>query len=47
MAQQKPPQDLMHYDMLVQDAQRGVVRAALKRAATPAGPPGAWVLKVM
>ena len=40
MAQDHPPQDLMHYEMLVQDAQRGVVRAALKRAATPAGLPG-------
>jgi len=40
MAQDKPPQDLMHYDMLQQDALRGVVRAALKRAATPAGLPG-------
>jgi hypothetical protein len=40
MAQDKPPQDLMHYDLLQQDALRGVVRAALKRAATPAGLPG-------
>jgi hypothetical protein len=40
MAQEKPPQDLMHYDVLQQDALRGVVRAALKRAATPAGLPG-------
>jgi hypothetical protein len=40
MAQDHPPQDLMHYEVLVQDAQRGVVRAALKRAATPAGLPG-------
>ena len=40
MAQDKPPQDLMHYEHLMQEAARGVVRAALKRAATPAGPPG-------
>jgi uncharacterized protein len=40
MAQEKPPQDLMRYDILHQDALRGVVRAALKRAATPAGLPG-------
>ena len=40
MAQENPPQDLMHYDALQQEALRGVVRAALKRAATPAGPPG-------
>ena len=30
----------MHYEMMAQDALRGVVRAALKRAATPAGLPG-------
>ncbi|HLI66829.1 MAG TPA: ClpXP protease specificity-enhancing factor SspB [Caulobacteraceae bacterium] len=40
MAQEKPPQDLMHYDQMAQDALRGVVRAALKRAAAPAGLPG-------
>ena len=40
MAQNQPPQDLMHYDMMAQDALRGVVRAALKRAAAPAGLPG-------
>ncbi|HZC16473.1 MAG TPA: ClpXP protease specificity-enhancing factor SspB [Caulobacteraceae bacterium] len=40
MAQDKPPQDLMHYELMAQDALRGVVRAALKRAATPAGLPG-------
>lgn len=31
----------MHYEALAQDALRGVVRAALKRAATPQGLPGA------
>jgi uncharacterized protein len=40
MAQNPPPQDLMHYEALAQDALRGVVRAALKRAASPAGLPG-------
>ncbi len=34
------PQDLMHYDAMAQDALRGVVRAALKRAAAPQGLPG-------
>jgi hypothetical protein len=41
MAQEKPPQDLMHYEAMAQDALRGVVRAALKRAAMPQGLPGA------
>ncbi len=40
MAQDKPPQDLMHYEQMAQEALRGVVRAALKRAAGPAGLPG-------
>lgn len=40
MAQQKPPQDLMHYEAMAQDALRGVVKAALKRAAAPGGIPG-------
>jgi hypothetical protein len=40
MAQDKPPQDLMHYEQMAQEALRGVVRAALKRAAAPAGLPG-------
>jgi hypothetical protein len=40
MAQQKPPQDLMQYEALAQDALRGVVKAALKRAASPEGIPG-------
>ena len=34
------PQDLMHYEAMAQDALRGVVRAALKRAAAPEGLPG-------
>jgi uncharacterized protein len=41
MAQEKPPQDLMHYEAMAHDALRGVVRAALKRAAAPQGLPGA------
>jgi len=41
MAQDPPAQDLMHYDALAQDALRGVVKAALKRAAAPGGLPGA------
>ena len=41
MAQDPPAQDLMHYEAMAQDALRGVVRAALKRAASPAGLPGA------
>jgi uncharacterized protein len=40
MAQDKPPKDLMHYDQMAQEALRGVVRAALKRAAGPGGLPG-------
>jgi hypothetical protein len=40
MAQDRPPEDLMHYETMAQDALRGVVRAALKRAASPAGLPG-------
>ncbi|RAK56614.1 SspB family protein [Phenylobacterium deserti] len=40
MAQDPPAQDLMHYEALAQDALRGVVKAALKRAASPEGLPG-------
>ena len=40
MAQDPPAQDLMHYDAMAQDALRGVVKAALKRAAAPEGLPG-------
>jgi len=40
MAQQKPPEDQMRYDALAQDALRGVVKAALRRAASPEGLPG-------
>lgn len=41
MTDQTPPVDEMHYDQLTQDALRGVVRAALERAASPTGIPGA------
>lgn len=40
MAQEQPPQDLMNYQAMANDALRGVVKAALKRAAT-VGLPGA------
>ena len=36
-----PPVDEMHYERLAQDALRGVIRAALQRAAEPEGLPGA------
>ena len=41
MAQDPPDQDLMRYEAMAQDALRGVVKAALKRAAAPEGLPGA------
>jgi hypothetical protein len=41
MPQDPPAQDLMHYEAMAQDALRGVVKAALKRAAAPEGLPGA------
>ena len=40
MAKDQGEQDLMHYDALAQEALRGVVKAALKRAAAPGGIPG-------
>lgn len=40
MAKEDPPEDLMHYEAMAQDALRGVVKAALKRAASPEGLPG-------
>jgi uncharacterized protein len=40
MAQDGFPNDEMRYDLLAQEALRGVVRAALKRAAMPEGLPG-------
>ncbi len=41
MAQDPPAQDQMHYDAMAQEALRGVVKSALKRAAAPDGLPGA------
>jgi hypothetical protein len=41
MAQEPPALDEMHYEAMAQDALRGVVKAALKRAASPIGLPGA------
>lgn len=41
MSAEAPPKDEMHYEALAQDALRGVVRAALKQAASPEGLPGA------
>ena len=40
MSQDRTVRDEMHYDVLAQDALRGVVKAALKRAASPEGLPG-------
>ena len=40
MAKDDKPTDLMGYEALQQDALRGVIRAALARAASPAGLPG-------
>ena len=40
MAQDPPAQGLMRYEAMAQDALRGVVTAALKRAAAPGGLPG-------
>ncbi|WP_312162353.1 ClpXP protease specificity-enhancing factor SspB [Phenylobacterium sp.] len=41
MAQDPPAPDQMHYEAMAQEALRGVVKAALKRAAAPEGLPGA------
>ncbi|WP_297803474.1 ClpXP protease specificity-enhancing factor SspB [uncultured Brevundimonas sp.] len=41
MTDQHPPIDEMQYEQLAQDALRGVIRAALERAASPEGIPGA------
>ena len=40
MADDTPPVDEMRYELLAQDALRGVIRAALERAAGPDGIPG-------
>ena len=39
MVKEQPPIDWMGYEAMAQDALRGVVRAALKRAASPGGLP--------
>jgi uncharacterized protein len=41
MAEEIPPVDDMQYELLMQDALRGVIRLALERAAAPDGIPGA------
>ena len=46
MPQDAFSKDEMRYDLLAQEALRGVVKAALKRAATPEGLPGAHHLYV-
>jgi hypothetical protein len=40
MATPTPTHDEMHYEAMAQDALRGVVKMALKRAASPQGLPG-------
>jgi hypothetical protein len=40
MAQDRNEQDLMGYEAMAQEALRGVVKAALRRAASPTGLPG-------
>jgi hypothetical protein len=40
MARPPSPKDEMQYDVMAQDALRGVVKMALKRAASPQGLPG-------
>ena len=39
MSQTEQPEDLMQYEAMAQDALRGVVKAALKKAAAPGGLP--------
>lgn len=46
MADDRSSQDLMGYEAMAQEALRGVVKAALKRAAQPGGLPGAHHLYV-
>ncbi len=46
MTQEAFPKDEMRYDALAQEALRGVVKAALKRAAAPEGLPGAHHLYI-
>ena len=46
MADERQSQDLMGYEAMAQEALRGVVKAALKRAAQPGGLPGAHHLYI-
>lgn len=46
MADERPSQDQMGYEAMAQEALRGVVKAALKRAAQPGGLPGAHHLYI-
>jgi hypothetical protein len=46
MADDRQSQDLMGYEGMAQEALRGVVKAALKRAAQPGGLPGAHHLYI-
>ena len=46
MADDRSSQDLMGYESMAQEALRGVVKAALKRAAQPGGLPGAHHLYI-
>lgn len=46
MTQDAFPKDEMRYDAMAQEALRGVVKAALKRAAAPDGLPGAHHLYI-
>ena len=46
MAQDPPVEDLMHYDAMAQEALRGVVKSALRKANLPGGLPGAHHLYI-
>ncbi|MEI9963669.1 MAG: ClpXP protease specificity-enhancing factor SspB [Caulobacteraceae bacterium] len=46
MAKDTPPNDEMHYEAMAQEALRGVIKMALKRAASPSGLPGAHHLYI-
>ncbi len=46
MAQDPPVEDLMNYDAMAQEALRGVVKSALRRANMPGGLPGAHHLYI-
>lgn len=46
MAQDPPVEDLMNYDAMAQEALRGVVKSALRKATLPGGLPGAHHLYI-